>query len=393
MKTDSFIKKFSFINNFNNYPDAVIVIDYLNNITHWNKKACEIFGYSAREMMGRNIALLFDAEAEKIQEAVKTGKNFVLSSKNSSDEDIFVDISCKDLPGKKKILITARDVTKNQKIIEKLLVEYEKNLKISTQKSTFITGLSNDLKTPVHSLIGFSQGMLDGICGELNEKQLKYLTIMNKNANSLLEIITDLLELSKMEIEDLEFDMRIFDLMKSVNQVCERIKPRAEKKGLNFEADLSDVAKKSIYCDEEIFSKILSNVLENAVKFTEIGSVNLKVLHPDLDFVKTRGLEIPESFTDRSYLLFKVTDTGIGIGEEEIRVIFDEYSQTERNTAKKYGGTGLKLALTRKMLSRMGGVIWAESELGQGSTFNFIIPVERPQNPAQTEIMQETCAE
>jgi|GEM_PF-832932 len=393
MKIDSFIKKFSFINNFNNYPDAVIIIDYLNNIVHWNKKACNIFGYNAQEMIGRNIALLFDEEIEKIQSSINEEKPYVISSKNKDDENIYIEISCSNLVKKQKIIITARDVTRNQKVIEKLLVEYEKNSKISNYKNAFITGLSNDFKTPVHSLIGFSQGMLDGICGELNEKQLKYITIMNKNANSLLELVTDFLELSRLETSSFEPNRKVFDLKTTISQICENIRCRAENKGLQFEVDLNDVTKKTIYSDKELVSKIIYIVLDNAVKFTEIGSVMFKIMHPDIDIVKAQGIEVPEEFTDRSYLLFKVTDTGIGISEEEKAVIFDEYNQIERNTAKKYGGTGLKLALAKKLMSGLGGAIWVESEPGQGSTFNFIIPAERQVNKSQAENLQEVSAE
>ena len=389
MKISSIIT--SFINDFNNYPDAVIVIDSVNNITQWNKKSCEVFGYTQNEMIGRNVALIFDAEVEKIKEAANTGRNAVISAKNSSDEDIYVEVSCKNIKKKKnkKLLITARDVTKNQKVIEKLLFEYEKAVKISTYKNGFITGLSNDLKTPIHSLVGFSQGLLDGICGTLNEKQLKYVTIMNKNANSLLNIVNDFLDLARMEKEDLQLDMKMFDLPKTLMQTCEGLKERAEKKGLQFKADISDLMKKNIYSNDEFLAKVLFNVVENAVKFTETGVVKIKVLHPDIEFVKERGLEIPESFTDKSWLLFKVTDTGIGMSEEETVLIFDEYSQSERNIAKKYGGTGLKMALTKKMITRLGGTIWAESELAQGSTFNFIIPIERLVAPEKTEKIQE----
>ncbi len=390
---DSFIKKFSFINNFNNYPDAVIIVDSSNNILYWNKKACEIFGYTREEMIGRNIVILFDAEAEKIRESAETGKCFVISSKSKANESIFVDISCSQLVKKQKTIITARDVTRNQKVIGKLLIEYEKTSKISTYKSSFITGLSNDFKTPVHSLIGFSQGLLDGICGELNEKQHKYVTIMNKNANILLDLVTDFLELSRLEGNHPEVNMKLFTLVNTINRITERIKLSAEAKGLQLEIDLSDVERKNIYSDEYLFSKVLTVVLENAVKFTEIGSIRLKVMHPDLEFLRNSGIEIPDGFNDKSFILFTVTDTGIGIPEEEKTAIFDEYKQSERTTAKKYGGTGLKLALTQKILLRLGGVIWVESDLGQGSTFRFIIPVEKPKVKTIAENLEEVYSE
>ncbi|MCK7516060.1 MAG: ATP-binding protein [Desulfobacterales bacterium] len=131
--------------------------------------------------------------------------------------------------------------------------------------------------------------------------------------------------------------------------------------------------------------QVLLNILTNAVKFTEIGSVNLKVIHPDLEFLKYQGINVPVNYTDKSYLMFSVTDTGIGIAEENLNNIFSEYRQFDRSASKKYGGTGLGLAISKKILEHLGGIIWVESEQTQGSTFSFIIPIERPK--AQEEVV------
>jgi len=379
MKLQSLIKNFILPNDSDYYPDALVVIDNQNNITCWNKKAVEIFGFSKEQMMGRNIAILFDSETEKIHECCKNNRTAVLASKNNLYEIIYVEISCKIIPDQKKILITLRDVTKNQKVMEKLLIEYETATKINNNKNKFIVGLSTDLKNPLHSLIGFSQGLIDGVCGELTDKQEKYVSIINKNANNLLDIVNDFLELSSLEAGNTEFNMKTFDVVKTLNTICEKIRPESEKKGLQFDSDFNDIVKKNIYSDENMLTLVITAVAENAVKFTEMGSVRVKVLHPDLEILKNQGLEVPENYNDKSYLLFKVTDTGIGLSEEDMGMIFDEYSQTYRTLAKKYGGTGLKLALTRKILCALNGTIWLESEPGQGSTFNFAIPIERPQ--------------
>lgn len=146
---------------------------------------------------------------------------------------------------------------------------------------------------------------------------------------------------------------------------------------MEFDTDFNDIVKKNIFSDENMLSRVLLNVLENAVKFTDTGSIRIKVLHPDIETLKSHRFDIPENFNDKSYLLFKVTDTGIGISEEDASLIFEEYSQSDRTLARKYGGTGLKLALTKKILTSLRGNIWLESEPGQGSTFNFIIPTEK----------------
>lgn len=377
MKLKNILKDNLLLNRFNNYPDGVIVIDRLDNIVCWNDRAHLIFGYNQGEMTGRNIEILFDGQAEKIHESAKTQKPVVLCSKNNQDEEIFVEVSCRLLARRKETLLTVRDVTNNHKVIEKLLVEYEIASKISNNKNKFIVGLSSDLKTPIHSIIGFSQGLLDGVCGDLNEKQSKYISVINRNANGLLDLIDNLLQLSGIEAGNIELNYRVFDIIKTIYQACDRVRAVAEKKGLDFEVDVSDIAKKNVYSDENMVYRVLLNILENAVKFTESGSVHLKALHPDVETAQIHGIKVEEDYNDRSYLMFRVTDTGIGLAMTDMSVIFDEYSQGDRTIARRYGGTGLKLALSKKILASLNGVIWAESEAGQGSTFSFIIPVSK----------------
>lgn len=187
------------LNTPDKYPDALIMIDNRHNIIDWNRKTEEIFGRGKQELSGRNIAVILDVEPEKLYEAAESGELLVVESINKEEENIVVEISCVKVG--KKLLITAREVTKKQKILEKLILEYEKSSRVSRNKNTFILGLSNDFKTPVHSLLGFSQGLLDGICGELSEKQAKYVSIMHKNANTLLNLLMTFLSFhaSKMK--------------------------------------------------------------------------------------------------------------------------------------------------------------------------------------------------
>jgi signal transduction histidine kinase len=240
--------------------------------------------------------------------------------------------------------------------------------------------LSHELRTPVHSIIGFSQALLDGISGKLAEKQEKYVSIVSKNATSLLTLLNNILDLSKIEAGKMEFNFKNFDVIQLINSVTEITEHFAEDKKLAFSVDLSDVVRRNIYSDENMLRQVLLNILNNAVKFTEIGSVNIKVLHPDLEFLKSHGVTVPFDSTDKSYLMFSVTDTGIGISDEDSKNIFDEYRQFDRSASKKYGGTGLGLAITKKILNNLGGSIWVESEYSQGSTFSVVIPVDRPKS-------------
>lgn len=388
MVLKQFLTKIFSANNFDNYPDAIIGINSQYDIVLWSQKAEKLFNYSKREIIGKNIGLVLLDETSKIEQCIRENKSLIISARNKSGEEIFVEITCNDNISEK--IIAVRDITKNQKILEKLLVEYEKAANISQNKSNFISSLSHELRTPLHSIIGFSHALLDGLGGELSEKQEKYVNIISKNANNLLALLNNVLDISKIEAGKMEFNFKTFDVNQLINSVVESIAPLAREKKLEFELDLSEITKKNIYFDEGMLRQILLNIVSNAVKFTETGSISLKASHPDMDFLKHKGVNVYFDYADKSYLMISVKDTGIGISEEDLPGIFDEYRQLDRSMSKKYGGTGLGLAITRKIIHELGGVIWVESEIVQGSTFSFIIPIERPKSTDGIIIQENT---
>jgi len=365
---------------FDNYPDAVVVINFQKNIVFWNKRAQDLLGFSKRDVIGKNIGVIFTDDIEKIYQNLNGSKNNILTARTKDEKEIYVEISCADADDNDGIIIAIRDVTRNQQIIEKLLLEYDNVLEASKNKSNLIASLSHELRSPIHFIIGFGQVLLDGLGGKLTEKQEKYVTLISKNANHLLAYLNNILDLSKIEAGKMEINYKLFDVSQLINSVTESFAPVIEDKKLNFNVDLADLVRKNIYSDENLLRQILINILTNAIKFTDMGSISLKVIHPELDLAKSYKLHIGQDYTDKSFLMFSVTDTGIGISESSLDVIFDEYRQVDRTISKKFGGTGLGLAITKKIIEEMGGTIWVESELRQGSTFSFIIPVEKPSN-------------
>lgn len=361
-----------------NYPDALIAINYQKNIVFWNSKAEAVFGYVRSEIIGKNVGLVLTDDLDKIYQSFGENKSLILSARTKHGDEIYTEITCSESETKNETFISLRDVTKNQKIIEALLLEHERSMMASQNKSKFVASLSHELRTPMHSIIGFSQALLDGLSGELSEKQKKYVTIISKNANNLLALLNRLLDLSKIESGKMEFSFKIFDCIAFINSISEIITPMVNEKKLDFTIDTTGIIKKHIYSDENHLKQVLLNLLTNAVKFTDMGSISLKVTHPELSFLEAHGIKIPAEFTDKSFLLFTASDSGIGIAEEDHMNIFDEYRQLERSVSKKYGGTGLGLAITKKVLKELGGTIWVESTLGEGAVFNFIIPIERP---------------
>lgn len=369
-------------NTYEHHPDAVIVIDYYKNIISWNKQAESLFEYTPKEALKKNISLIFGKDVDKIYKSLNENKSIILSTKTKSTKELIIEATCSDAEVKNEVIIAIRNVTQSHKVVENIINEYDNLVNISKNKSSFIASLSHELRTPMHSIIGFSQALLDGLGGELTEKQKKYVSIVSKNANNLLALLNSLLDLSKIESGKMEYSYKVFDVVSLISSVAETMNPMIQEKKLELTFDFDDVVKKNVYSDENHIRQIIQNLFSNSIKFTEIGSIRIKAMHPDLDFVKEQGLTPKEDYTDKSYLMITVADTGIGIADDEQSIIFDEYRQLDRANSKKYGGTGLGLAIAKKILLELGGTIWVESELGEGSTFNLIFPIERPKESA-----------
>jgi len=336
---------------------------------------------------------IFGESIKKIYQKSSENQSLVIKyadeRKTRQNENIFVEITCNFQENKEEQVLVFRDVSKTQYLIEKLMSEYEKVSNISQNKSSFIADLSHEIRTPIHSIIGFSQALIDGLGGELSDKQKKYISIISKNANNLLSLLNSILDISKIEAGKMEFNFKPFDVHQLLNLVSEILNPMIKEKKLDFILELSDQVKRSIYSDENMLRQVLLNLLTNAVKFTESGNITLKVTHPNLEVVKSLVHTVPDEFTEKSYLMFSISDKGIGIAKEDFENIFNEYRQLDRAASKKYGGTGLGLAITAKILRELGGIIWVKSELSRGSVFSFIIPIEKIKSMEEPEPPKE----
>ncbi|RMG58806.1 MAG: response regulator [Deltaproteobacteria bacterium] len=257
-----------------------------------------------------------------------------------------------------------RELEKARQLLEEKARELEK---ANRYKSEFLANMSHELRTPLNSVIVLSQLLADNAEGNLTEKQVEFATTINRSARDLLVLINDILDLSKVEAGRLEVSFENVPLLDFLRDLERLFSPLAEEKGLDFrvlkEADAPDL----IVSDPHRLGQILRNLLSNAFKFTERGSVSLKVFSP-----------VP------GHVAFAVEDTGIGIPEEKREVIFDEFRQADGTTARKYGGTGLGLAISRKLARLLGGDISVESEVGKGSVFTLTLPVEAAK-PADRE--------
>ena len=235
-------------------------------------------------------------------------------------------------------------------------------------KSAFLANMSHEIRTPMNGVIAMAELLSET---ELSEEQVSYLETIKSSGEALLVIINDVLDYSKIEADKVEFKRAPFDLERCIHDVVTLLQPGAQDKGLELVIDFDFALPRMLEGDAGRVRQVLTNLLGNAIKFTEQGHVVVRVAGADSETEGVCSLE------------FAVEDTGIGIPEEKRESIFSEFQQVENDRDRTHDGTGLGLAITQRLINAMGGELWVESTLGEGSCFGFSIglPVVEPMTP------------
>ncbi|MER5429134.1 HAMP domain-containing protein [Streptomyces sp. NPDC002588] len=284
-----------------------------------------------------------------------------------------------------------RDIeVKNTEIEEarQVLEERAEQLAVSMRyKSEFLANMSHELRTPLNSLLILAKLLADNAEGNLSPKQVEFAETIHGAGSDLLQLINDILDLSKVEAGKMDVSPTRIALVQLVDYVEATFRPLTAEKGLDLSVRVSPELPATLHTDEQRLLQVLRNLLSNAVKFTDSGSVEL-VIRPsgaDVPVAIREQLLEAGSLTDPDapLIAFSVTDTGIGIAAGKMRVIFEAFKQADGTTSRKYGGTGLGLSISREIAQLLGGEIHAQSEPGRGSTFTLYLPLHPSELPPQ----------
>ncbi|MDH4262474.1 MAG: ATP-binding protein [Spirochaetia bacterium] len=266
-----------------------------------------------------------------------------------------------------RMLGVVQDITTRKKLEEDLRMAKEYAESGARAKSTFLANMSHEIRTPMNSIIGFMELSMEypGITGEIRS----YLHTAYNSAKGLMVVINDILDISKLEAGKIEVDKTIFHLPRFLKETMQILNIKAEEKALKLNLEIATELYQCIISDVTRMRQILINIIGNSIKFTEKGSIN----------ISTRLL-------DKDTFQFSITDTGIGMTQNQLKKIFEPFTQADETTSRRYGGTGLGTTISKQLVELLGGKIWAESVINQGTTFYFNLPFETPNCGAECDL-------
>lgn len=350
-------------------PDAVFVVDESSAEILWaNDRAAVIFETPKEELKGVNFNDVV-VKGMELAEQSSYKDVAVIGGAVVNSKEFFVELSANLLDT--QYFITVRDVTE----MTHILTQAEKTGRLNKDKNLMLTKLSSEFKSPMQSILGFSQALSDGLGGELNERQRKYVRIIHKNASELLYFMNKFFEFAQVESKLYETNIHVFDVVELIQGIIRDNEVTIASKKLNLSINDENLADRMISSDENALKIVLQNILEISIKLTEIGNIQIELFNPSLEQVERVGIKPVKCATDTSYMLIRISDNGVGLQENDIDGIFEPYTQLDKAN-KKNLVRSISLGSAKDLVKNLHGAIWLETEVMKGSVFNVIIPIE-----------------
>ncbi len=351
-----------------NHSVMLITDPQTEMIADANHAACKFYKYSLDQLKKMSIFDIVVPQREHTTEikrdSAQNKRHFCSKHRQADGTVADVELYCApiNIGGRQYYYYIVHDITKRIKAEHELIMAKETAEQASLAKSIFLANMSHEIRTPLNGIIGMADLSLSKT---VDDEQREYLKLVQKSAESLLRVVNDILDYSNIEAGQMKIEKTPFRLNECLKDVIDLFRIGVKQKGLDILLDYDPKIPQYVLGDPVRIRQILANLIGNAVKFTHIGKINIAVM---LKSIGDKNIEV----------LFKVSDTGIGISKDELNSLFNAFIQLDSSYSKRYGGTGLGLAITKQLVELMGGKVWVESIKDVGSNFFFIVKLLLP---------------
>ncbi|MEM7370136.1 MAG: ATP-binding protein [Bacteroidota bacterium] len=353
-----------------NVVDGIIMLNGNHEITSFNPVAENMFGHQVEQVLGKTPGFLLEESfqddfVELLDHSLieggyvssDGGKEFLGKNIEGKEFPLEFSISVINLEDESFLLLIMKDISERKRIERELILAKETAIESAKAKAQFLSNMSHEIRTPMNAVLGLTEMLMEE---DPRQDQLDTLKILKFSGDNLLVIINDILDFSKIEAGKIDLETIDIDLKDLTTSIQTSLVGKATEKGIKLEIQKDPKIPAFIKGDPVRLSQVLTNLVSNAVKFTSQGGVTLEMLHQG---------ESPKTIQ----IQFNVIDTGIGIPEDKLELIFESFTQSNSNTTRKFGGTGLGLAISKRLVELFGGQIKVESKIGVGTTFSFAL--------------------
>ena len=341
-------------------PDAVVFCNKDGKIQWVNDKSAEIFETSKMHLLTSNIADFIENAQNLIINAVISDKQVITKFMT---KEIYFDMTAKEI--EEGYVLAFRDSINT---LSGNVQTSDSELKaVNRDKNVFLLKLANDFKSPLQSIVGFSQAMADGLGGEMSEQQDKYIRIIKKNSSELMYFVNKLMELSQTESEIKNPDLKMFDIISTINSVVRFNEQLYKDKDLRWNVSVDEEVKNTIISDEEMLKTIIQNILEVILKSVEMGEISVSLTIPDEDCIKSKNL------FGSNFIMISVSSSSLLLSENDLECMFDPYRIVDSSNRKNLL-RAMTLGCVKNLVQALNGAVWVESKILKNTSFNVIVP-------------------
>ena len=351
-----------------NLPVAIIVTDLDGTVLWINENTAILFEATKSYVKAKKLDDLILNGLESVRSSITKEAPVATAGFSMTEQEFFLELSAIENDG--KYYITLSDTT----AITNFLSTAEKSGRLNKDKNQMIYKLTAELKSPIQSIQGFSKALLDGLGGELTEKQAKYARIINKNAVDYMYFMDKFIEFAQTESMCVPLNLQIFDVVNLVQNVIKFNEHLFEMKSIKVNFNADEITKRAIYSDENLIKIILQNIIEASVKLTDLGLIDIKLSYPDLVEVRQSGIAVKEDTSENSFLKLSVIDTGVGYTETDLEDLTEPYVHLNRTNRKNLVRT-FGLGSVQNSVKALGGSLDIRSEVMQGCVISIILPI------------------